>query len=200
MARITGSWLSGSHAADSGGPLPDEYPGKLLGLPKSGVGSLAPMSRRIVGLFVDWIIATGIAALIVRPDPARIVARTHVAAGQQPPTNFEAVTSALSTPTFLVWFVLGVATVTLFGFTPGQYFLRMRVVRVDVIEALAEQNKKGAGARGEKKPPGFDAAVGFVRALVRQVLLIFVVPALFADSDGRGMHDRATGTGLARSR
>jgi len=31
--------------------------------------------------------------LIVRPDPARIIARTHVAAGQQPPTNFEAVTS-----------------------------------------------------------------------------------------------------------
>ena len=44
------------------------------------------------------------------------------------------------------------------------------------------------------------APVGFLRALARQVLLIFVVPALFADSDGRGMHDRATGTGLARSR
>jgi hypothetical protein len=44
-----------------------------------------------------------------------------------------------------------------------------------------------------------DAPVGFVRALVRQVLLVFVVPALFADSDGRGMHDRATGTGLVRS-
>lgn len=197
MARITGSWLSGPNAA--GDPLPDEYPGKLLGLPKSGVGSLAPMSRRIVAMFVDWIIATGIAALIVRPDPARIIARTHVAAGQQPPTNFEAVTSALSTPTFLVWFVLGVATVTLFGFTPGQYFLRMRVVRVDVIEAMAE-GKSGSAAAGQAKPPGFDAAVGFVRALVRQVLLIFVVPALFADSDGRGMHDRATGTGLARTR
>ncbi|MBY8863120.1 RDD family protein [Nocardia sp. CA2R105] len=198
MARITGSWLSGPNAADSGDPLPDEYPGKLLGLPKSGVGSLAPMSRRIVAMFVDWIIATGIAALIVRPDPARIIARTHVAAGQQPPTNFEAVTSALSTPTFLVWFVLGVATVTLFGFTPGQYFLRMRVVRVDVIEAMAEG--RSGSAAGQAKPPGFDAAVGFVRALVRQVLLIFVVPALFADSDGRGMHDRATGTGLARTR
>jgi len=174
MARITGSWLSGP---DAGDPQADEYPGQLLGLPKSGAGSLVSMSRRTVGLFVDWIIATGLAALIVRPDPARIIAKMHVAAGQQPPSNFEAVTSALSTPTFLVWFVLGVATVTLFGFTPGQFFLRMRVVRVDA-----------------------DAPVGFVRALVRQVLLVFVVPALFADSDGRGMHDRATGTGLARSR
>jgi hypothetical protein len=180
MARITGSWLSGPHAADSGDPSgdrqPDEYPGELLGLPKSGAGSLVSMSRRVAGLFVDWIIATGLAALIVRPDPARIIAKMHVAAGQAPPSNFEAVSSALSTPTFLVWFVLGIVTVTLFGFTPGQYFLRMRVARVDA-----------------------DAPVGFVRALVRQVLLVFVVPALFADSDGRGMHDRATGTGLVRS-
>ncbi len=203
MARITGSWLSGPNAADSGDSLPDEYPGKLLGLPKSGVGSLVPMSRRIAGMFVDWVIATGIAALIVRPDPARIIARAHVAAGQQPPSNFEAVTSALSTPTFLVWFVVGVVTVTLFGFTPGQFFLRMRVVRVDLMEALAEQGKGSAPARGrqgQQKPPGFDAPIGIVRALVRQVLLVFVVPALFADSDGRGMHDRATGTGLARTR
>ncbi|MQY21379.1 RDD family protein [Nocardia macrotermitis] len=201
MARITGSWLSGPSAAGSGDPLPDEYPGKLLGLPKTGVGSLAPMSRRIVGMFVDWIISTGIAALIVRPDPARIIAHTHVAAGQQPPTNFEAVTSALSTPTLLVWFIMGVVTVTLFGFTPGQFFLRMRVVRVDLMEALAEQGKAGTTTSdGRTRPPGFDAGVGIVRALVRQVLLIFVVPALFADSDGRGMHDRATGTGLARTR
>jgi len=179
MARITGSWLSGP---DAGGPLAEEYPGKLLGLPKSGVGSLVSMSRRTVGLFVDWIIATGLAALIVRPDPARIIAKMHVAAGQQPPSNFEAITSALSTPTLLVWFVLGIVTVTLFGFTPGQYFLRMRVVRVDMAQIDAGR------------------PVGFIRAVVRQVLLIFVVPALFADSDGRGMHDRATGTGLARSR
>ncbi len=176
MARITGSWLSGSQAAEAGsGPDPDEYPGKLLGLPESGAGSLVSMSRRTVGLFVDWIISTGIAALIVRPNPTHIIAKMHVAAGQQPPSHFEAITSALSTPTLLVWFVLGIVTVTLFGFTPGQFFLRMRVTRVDAA-----------------------SPVGFVRALVRQILLIFVVPALFADSDGRGMHDRATGTGLIR--
>jgi hypothetical protein len=152
MARITGSWLSGPHAADPGAPDSGEYPGKLLGLPRSGAGSLASLVRRVLALFVDWFIAMGIAALIVR--------NSHV-----------------NTLTLLVWFVIGVVTVLLFGFTPGQFFLRMRVIRIDS-----------------------DGPVGFVRALVRQVLLLFVVPALFTDADGRGMHDRATGTALVRLR
>ncbi|WP_024803670.1 RDD family protein [Nocardia sp. BMG51109] len=152
MARITGSWLSGPNASDPGEPGPDEYPGELLGLPESGAGSLVSMMRRIVALFVDWFIAMGIAALIARGG-------------------------SINTLTLLVWFVIGIVTVTLFGFTPGQFFLRMRVIRVDA-----------------------EAPVGVVRALARQVLLIFVVPALFTDSDGRGMHDRATGTALVRLR
>ncbi|MBF6446137.1 RDD family protein [Nocardia aobensis] len=153
MARITGSWLSGPNAAHPGEPQPDDYPGKLLGLPQEGVGSLAPMSRRIVALFVDYFIAMGIAALIVR------------GAG------------SLNTVTYLIWFVIGVVTVMLFGFTPGQYFLGMRTVRIDA-----------------------SAPVGFVRSVARQVLLTFVVPALFTDGDRRGMHDRATGTALIRAR
>ena len=152
MARITGSWLSGPNAADPNEPSPGDYPGELLGLPQSGAGSLVSMMRRIVALFVDWFVAMGIAALIVRGG-------------------------SVNTLTLLVWFVIGIVTVALFGFSPGQFFLRMRVIRVDAA-----------------------APVGFVRALVRQVLLIFVVPALFTDSDGRGMHDRATGTALVRSR
>jgi hypothetical protein len=153
MARITGSWLSGPNAAD-----PDdarsEYPGKLLGLPESGAGSLAGMARRIVALFVDWFIAMGIAALIVHGN-----------------------TGSLNTLTLVVWYVVGVATVVLFGFTPGQFFLRLRTIRIDST-----------------------GGVGIVRALARQFLLIFVVPALFTDGDGRGMHDRATGTALVHSR
>ncbi|WP_281917017.1 RDD family protein [Nocardia sputorum] len=151
MARITGSWLSGP-PADSGGPATSEFPGAQLGLPKTGGGSLAGMGRRIAALFVDWLIALGIAALITRSGSA-------------------------SSLTLLIWFVIGVGAVTLFGFTPGQYFLRLRTVRIDA-----------------------PAPVGFVRALARQVLLLFVVPALFTDADGRGMHDRATGTALVRSR
>jgi uncharacterized RDD family membrane protein YckC len=110
------------------------------------------MGRRIVALFVDWMIAVGISLLIVRGGSA-------------------------SSLTLLIWFVIGIGAVTLFGYTPGQYFLRLRVIRIDA-------------------PVG----VGFVRALARQALLVFVVPALFTDADGRGMHDRATGTAVARAR
>ncbi|MBF6357153.1 RDD family protein [Nocardia higoensis] len=149
MARITGSWLTGPEA--EGDPSASEYPGELLGLPRAGAGSLAGMARRIAALFVDWMIAVGITALIVQGVNANL--------------------------TLLIWFVIGVASVTLFGFTPGQYFLRLRVARVDVA-----------------------APVGFVRALARQVLLVFVIPALFTDGDGRGMHDRATGTALINAR
>lgn len=38
----------------------DAWPGQQLGLPAEGPGSLAPWSRRILALFIDW----GIASLI----------------------------------------------------------------------------------------------------------------------------------------
>ncbi|WP_216911833.1 RDD family protein [Nocardia noduli] len=150
MARITGSWLSGP-SAESGDSATPEFPGEHLGLPKSGAGAIAGQGRRIAAMFVDWLMAVGISLLILR----------HVNANLP----------------LLIWFVVGVAAVTLFGFTPGQYFLRLRVLRVDAA-----------------------VPVGFVRALARQVLLIFVVPALFTDADGRGMHDRATGTAVVNAR
>ncbi|MGW1739007.1 RDD family protein [Nocardia sp. NPDC001965] len=151
MARITGSWLSGPPVAPGKGGA-DDYAGAELGLPREGAGSLPGMSRRILAMLVDWFIAVGISALIAQGVPA-------------------------SSVNLLLWFVIGVAAVTLFGFTPGQYFLRVRVMRVDT-----------------------EAPVGFLRALGRQVLLVFVIPALFTDADGRGMHDRATGTAVVRSR
>ncbi|MBF6134820.1 RDD family protein [Nocardia otitidiscaviarum] len=176
MARITGSWLSGPNA-ESGGSAPGDYPGKDLGLPQEGVGSLVTMLRRITALLVDWFMALGLAAVIFRPNPDQLIAEMDIPAGQQPPPDLVVIISSLSTPTLLVWFLIGVATVTLFGYTPGQFFLKERVLRIDA-----------------------DAPVGFVRALVRQILLVFVVPALFTDGDGRGMHDRATGTALVRAR
>lgn len=151
MGRTTGSWLSGP-SAESGDSPTSDYPGELLGLPREGAGSLVGLGRRVVALLVDWLIALGISALFVRGGS----------------------TSSL---TLLVWFVIGVGAVTLFGYTPGQYFLRLRTIRIDA-------------------PVG----VGLVRALARQALLVFVVPALFTDADGRGMHDRATGTALVRAR
>ncbi|EFV91671.1 hypothetical protein ES5_09882 [Dietzia cinnamea P4] len=77
----------------------------------------------------------------------------------------------------LVWGVLGVVCVWLFAQTPGQAVLGIGTARVDAEER-----------------------VGFVRSLVRVVFIFFLLPPLIQDEDGRGMHDRATGTALIRSR
>ena len=84
-------------------------------------------------------------------------------------------TSFLATGVLLVWIVLGVVSVRLFGFTPGQYLLGLRVASVD--------------NRGH---------VGSGRALARGLLIAFVIPALFTDGDGRGFHDRLTATAVVR--
>jgi uncharacterized RDD family membrane protein YckC len=85
--------------------------------------------------------------------------------------------SSLSTIVLLVWFVVGAVTVTAFGFTPGQFVTGLQVARVDGV-----------------------ARVGLLRALARQLLIVFLVPPLINDTDGRGLHDRATGTALVRTR
>lgn len=159
MARITGSWLSGPSAAIPDHPRTttlSRYRGERLGLPEHGPGSLVGTGRRIAALFIDWLIALGIAALIFGDT---------------------SLSGAISTFTLLIWIVIGIGTVGLFSFTPGQFFVGVQVGRVDG-----------------------PARVGFVRALVRSLILMWVVPALITDTDGRGMHDRATGTGLLRTR
>jgi RDD family len=82
---------------------------------------------------------------------------------------------ALATAVLVIWFALGVIAVRLFGFTPGQLVLRLHVVCVD----------------GR-------ATVGIVRAVVRGLLVGMVIPALFTDWDGRGLHDRVTNTAVVR--
>ncbi|BBX61998.1 RDD family protein [Mycobacterium saskatchewanense] len=81
----------------------------------------------------------------------------------------------LSTAVLVIWLVLGVVAVRLFSFTPGQLALRLQVVAVD----------------GR-------APVGVGRLVVRGLLLALVVPALFTDWDGRGIHDRVSGTAVVR--
>jgi hypothetical protein len=112
MAREIGSWLSGpSSESGSQGQEPNDYPGQRLGLPQEGPGSLARMGRRIAALFVDWLIAYGLAALAM---------------------SFGLVSmQALSTAVLIVWFGLGAVSLRLFGFTPGQYALGLMVVPVD---------------------------------------------------------------------
>ncbi len=112
MAREIGSWLSGpSSESGSQGQDSNDYPGQRLGLPQSGPRSLARMGRRIAALFVDWLIAYGLAALAM---------------------SFGVVSMAgLSTAVLVIWFVLGAVSLRLFGFTPGQYALGLMVVPVD---------------------------------------------------------------------
>ena len=112
MAREIGSWLSGPPSeSGSQGQRPNEYPGQRLGLPQSGPGSLARMGRRFAALFVDWLIAYGLAALAM---------------------SFGLVSMAsLSTAVLVICFALGAVSVRLFGFTPGQFALGLMVVPVD---------------------------------------------------------------------
>lgn len=154
MPRTTGSglgsWLSGPSA-----PQPGAYPGERLGLPQSGPGSIARFGRRVAALCIDWLVSYGLAALAMTFGLVSI--------------------QTLSTAVLVVWLVLGVVSVRLFGFTPGQLALGLKVTPVD--------NR---------------AHVGSGRALVRGLLISLVIPALFTDSDLRGLHDLATKTAVVR--
>jgi hypothetical protein len=134
---------------------PNDYPGQRLGLPQDGPRSLARMGRRVAALLVDWLIGYGLAALGM---------------------TFGIVSMAtLSTAVLVVWFALGVVSVRLFGFTPGQLALGLMVVPVD----------------GRLH-------VGIGRAAVRGLLIALVIPALVTDSDLRGLQDKVTNTAVVR--
>lgn len=112
MARAMGSWMSGPEPdAGSQDRPPNDYPGRRLGLPQTGPRSLARMGRRIAALFVDWMIAYGLAALAMSLGWVSM--------------------AALSTIVLVIWLVLGAVSVRLFGFTPGQFALGLMVVPVD---------------------------------------------------------------------
>ncbi|MGB8403568.1 MAG: RDD family protein [Mycobacterium sp.] len=151
MSRAMGSWLSGPEPEH-----PDDgYPGESLGFPQEGPGSLAYTGRRLLALLVDWLIGYGLAGLALKFGLISM--------------------PMLSTAVLIAWLVLGVVSLPLFGFTPGQLALGLIVVPVD----------------GAKR-------VGFVRVLVRGLLVALVVPALFTDADMRGLQDRVTGTAVVR--
>jgi uncharacterized RDD family membrane protein YckC len=124
-------------------------------LPESGSGSLGQLGRRLAALLVDWLLAYGLAALAM-------------SLGLISP-------GLLSSAILLIWLVLGVLAVRLFGFTPGQFALGLAVASVDQR-----------------------IHVGLGRAVVRGVLIAFVIPALFVDADGRGLQDRLTATAVVR--
>jgi uncharacterized RDD family membrane protein YckC len=127
------------------------YPGSGLGLPKTGAGSAAGMGIRVGAFVIDLFVSGLIALLFTRPDL---------------PKNWS----------LLVWFLLTVVAVGLFGSTPGQVALGLRVA-----------------------PVGGHALVG-LWSIPRTVLIFLVVPPLLTNVDGRGLHDRLCRTVVVRTR
>lgn len=82
------------------------------------------------------------------------------------------------TATMMFFIVWRIVTVWLFAQSPGHAAMGIGVARIDIA----------------------DAKVGFWRSAVRTVLTVFLFPPIIQDADNRGMHDRATGTAVIRSR
>ena len=107
MPRFTASWMAGTPGYPGTGPA-GAYPGEQLGVPRSGVGSVAGFGRRLAALTVDWLLACLIGNLFAGPDP--------LARG-----------SNLSWIVLGVWFLLTAVPVAAFGSTPGMAALGIRV-------------------------------------------------------------------------
>lgn len=76
-----------------------------------------------------------------------------------------------------VWFLLTTVPVAVFGASAGMTAFGIRVASIgDVV------------------------VVGVPRALLRTALIALVLPPLIRDRDGRGWHDRATGTVVVATR
>src|SRR5699024_4346533 len=100
--------------------------GSALGLPADGPGAVAPIWRRLLTLIVDWALSVGIAMLLFNYHELAVLG------------------------TFVV---LNLLCISLFGATPGQFLLRVRVLPV----------------RGRSPMP--------LRALVRTVLILLIIPS-----------------------
>ena len=137
---------------DAEQPSQHRVRGASLGLPAEGTGSLATFGSRVGAFFVDAIGAALIAGLFTAPDL---------------PGNWS----------LLPFGLLYVATLVLFGQTPGMRLLGLRLAHPRPGERLAVW-----------------------RAVVRTALLMLLVPALVVDADGRGLHDRLTDTAVVRDR
>jgi uncharacterized RDD family membrane protein YckC len=84
------------------------YPGQGLGLPESGAGSIASMSRRLGAIFIDWLLCTFIVVALIRPA--------------RPDVEYW---------TLLVFAVQDYLLTALTGLTIGKRMLGIRVARLD---------------------------------------------------------------------
>ncbi|RIJ70705.1 RDD family protein [Nakamurella silvestris] len=116
------------------------YPGSRFGLPRDGAGSMASLGLRAGAFLID---ITG-SALIAWAFTAPYA-----------PTNWS----------LLVWAIITVIPIAVFGQTPGQVVVGIRV---------APLGRKYVG----------------LWAVPRTLLCSLIVPAVITDYDGRGLHDR----------
>ncbi len=64
MPRWTGTWLSGPEVTLGELRNPDSWPGKRLGLPREGSGSIAPFSTRAFAFAIDLVVAALASGLV----------------------------------------------------------------------------------------------------------------------------------------
>ena len=123
----------------------DYVKGSALGLPPQGRGAVAPFWRRPLTLIVDWGLCLALSALLLGGDPLA---------------------------NLVLFVVLNVLFVTLFGATPGQFLLRVRVLSVSGRSPL------------------------LLRAVVRTALMLLLLPAVVWNRDGQPLHDVVAGTAV----
>lgn len=141
--------MSGPKAAREDDDLP-RWRGERLGLPESGTGAVAPPSRRALAFLIDIVMAALITWSFTAPDPPR-------------------------SWSLLVWALITIVPVSIFGFTPGMAATRIWVARVDGT-----------------------MLVGVPRAVLRCLLTSLLVPAVLWNLDGRSWHDRLSQTVVLR--
>jgi uncharacterized RDD family membrane protein YckC len=126
---------------------PDYVKGADIGLPADGPGSVAPFWRRPLSLLIDWTLCLVVSALLLNSD-------------------------ALAN---LVLFVtVNLLFLSIFGATPGQFALRVRVLPV----------------RGRTPM--------LLRAVARTGAMLLLLPACVWNKDGQPLHDVVAGTATVR--
>lgn len=132
-----------------GAPTAEEYvPGSRLGLPAEGPGSVAPIGRRFCSLLLDWALCLLLSWWLLQG-------------------NEEA--------TLGLFLLMNVLFITVFGATPAQFVLGLRVRPV-----------------GGRSPM-------ILRALFRTLALALVLPAVFWNGDRQPLHDVVAGTAVVRA-
>ncbi|ACU85475.1 PROBABLE MEMBRANE PROTEIN [Brachybacterium faecium] len=129
-----------------GAPNEEGYvKGSSLGLPADGPGAVAPFWRRPLSLLLDWGLCMLVSALVFSGDPLA---------------------------NLVLFVAVNLLFLSLFGATPGQFVLRVRVLPVSGRSPM------------------------ILRAAVRTVLMLLLLPAVVWNRDAQPLHDVVAGTAV----